>query len=267
MTGTVFDIREFTIHDGPGTRVTVFFKGCPLRCRWCHNPEGFAPQPQLMKRSAQCTHCGNCLRLCTHEECRPYGVCLHACPNGLLSVCGKSWDADALARHLQRYAPLLPDGGVTFSGGEPLMQGEFVAQVARRLSMHRALQTSGYADGALFDQVLETVDYVLLDMKLADPEQHRRYTGVDNAPILRNYERLLSSGKPHVIRVPLIPDITDTEENLRAIAAIAAHSHVELMRYNPLAGAKYPMLGMEYLLQAHAPREISLSWFRSASYV
>lgn len=267
MTGTVFDIREFTVHDGPGSRVTVFMKGCPLRCRWCHNPEGLSPRPQLMKKTAQCRHCGLCRRGCGHEECQPYGVCLHACPQGLLSVAGQQWSAQALAERLQKYAPLLPGGGVTFSGGEPLLQGAFVAEVAGRLKLHRALQTSGYGDPALFAHVLRAMDYVLMDMKLADPEQHRLYTGVDNRLILRNYELLLESGKPHVIRVPLIPGITDTEENLRAIAALTEHSHVELMRYNPLAGAKYPMLGMAYTLKPGRPGRVDLSWFRSAAFV
>lgn len=267
MNGMVFDIREFTVHDGPGCRVTVFMKGCPLRCLWCHNPEGLSPKPQLMKKTAQCIHCGRCQIECSHAECQPYGVCLHACPKGLLSISGKLWNADALACHLQRYAAMLSDGGVTFSGGEPLLQGEFVAEVASRLKLHRAIQTSGYADNALFAHVLTYMDYVLMDIKLADPAMHRRYTGVDNAPILRNYQTLLSSGKPHVIRVPLIPGITDTEENLRAIAALTEHSHVELMRYNPLAGAKYPMVGMEYTLEKNENVAVDLSWFRSAAFV
>lgn len=267
MNGLVFDIREFTVHDGPGCRVTVFMKGCPLRCRWCHNPEGLLPKPQLMKKMAQCVQCGKCCIECTHEECRPYGVCLHSCPNGLLSVSGKYWSADALVSHLQGYAELLPDGGVTFSGGEPLLQGEFVAEVASKLKLHRAIQTSGYADNTLFSDVLKHMDYVLMDIKLADPKMHRQYTGVDNAPILRNYQTLLDSGKPHVIRVPLIPGITDTKDNLCAIAALTEYSHVELMHYNPLAGAKYPMVGMEYTLEKSENAQVDLRWFRSASFV
>ena len=268
MTGIVFDIREFTVHDGPGSRVTVFLKGCPLRCQWCHNPEGLLPRPQFMKKTAQCTGCGSCRRGCTHEECRDLGVCLHACPKGLLSISGTRWEAEDLAAHLRRYERLLPEGGITFSGGEPLMQGEFVAETARRLHMHRALQTSGYAPDSVFRQVLRHMDYVLIDIKLADPEEHRQYTGVRNEPILRNYRTLLESGVPHVVRVPLIPGITDTEKNLRGIAAIAERSRVELMRYNPLAGAKYPMLGLRYDFTPSEPEKADhLSLFRSASYV
>ena len=266
MTGCVFDIKEFTVHDGPGSRVTVFLKGCPLRCLWCHNPEGLSPKPQLMKKAAQCTGCGNCKVSCSHTECQPYGVCLHACPRGLLSESGKVWDAAELAEHLNGYEGLL-SGGVTFSGGEPLLQGDFVAEVASKVTLHKALQTSGYASEEVFSRVLERVDYVLMDMKLAEPEEHRYYTGVDNGPILRNYRLLLASGKPHVIRVPLIPGVTDREANLRAIAALAENSHVELMRYNPLAGAKYPMVGKKYTFTPGESREVDLSWFRSASFV
>lgn len=267
MTGVVFDIREFTVHDGPGIRVTVFLKGCLLHCRWCHNPEGLSPLPQLMKKVALCTHCGLCERGCDHAKCQPFGVCLHACPKGLLSVSGQVWEADDLAEKLQSYAPLLPSGGITFSGGEPLLQGEFVAEVSHRLTLHKALQTSGYADNDLFRRVLQEMDFVLFDIKLADSELHREYTGEDNTLILQNYRTLLKSGCPHVVRVPLIPGITDTDDNLKRIAALTERSHVELMRYNPLAGAKYPMVGMTYPLSPPPPREVDLKLFRSASYV
>ena len=118
MTGTVFDIKEFSVHDGPGVRTTVFMKGCPLSCRWCHNPEGLSPEPELMVRTARCRRCGRCMQPCTHAECRPYGRCLHACPDGLVSVAGKVWEADALAEKLLQNADFMQmsGGGVTISG-------------------------------------------------------------------------------------------------------------------------------------------------------
>lgn len=266
MTGCVFDIKEFTVHDGPGSRLTVFLKGCPLRCKWCHNPEGLLPTPQLMKKTAQCVGCGQCQVPCSHPECSRYGVCLHACPRGLLSESGKLWEAEDLAAHLNSYQGLV-DGGVTFSGGEPLLQGDFVAAVAKKLTLHKALQTSGYATQEMFSKVLAHMDYVLFDIKLADPEAHRHYTGVDNQPILNNYRLLLESGKPHVVRVPLIPGVTDGEENLRAIGRLTVDSKVELMQYNPLAGAKYPMVGKEYSFTPGEKNPVDLNWFSSATFV
>ncbi len=267
MTGTVFSINEFTVHDGPGCRVTVFLKGCPLRCRWCHNPEGLDPNPQLMWKKSRCTGCGRCLQGCNHSECRPFGRCLHACPLGLLSVSGTEWTAEDLANRLNGYAEFLDDGGVTFSGGEPLMQIDFIEDVCRRLKIHKAVQTSGYATGEVFRRMLGCTDYVLMDMKLADSARHKQYTGRDNAPILHNYKLLLESGIPHVIRVPLIPGITDTPENMADIAALTRDSDVEFVRYNPAAGAKYEMVGMEFNPGTGEANTVDLSQFVSASYV
>lgn len=267
MKGTVFDIQEFTVHDGPGSRVTVFLKGCQMRCAWCHNPEGLSPKPQLMKKTSQCVGCGRCKVKCDHPECQPFGVCVHACPKGLLSVLGREWEARELAEHLNAYEPMLSDGGVTFSGGEPLMQGEFVIAVAEKLWIHKAIQTSGYADSDLFKRVISRMDYVLMDMKLADNEEHKKYTGVGNEKILKNYQILLKSGIPHVIRVPLIPGVTDTKKNLEKIAERTRNSHVELMRYNPLTAAKYAMIGKKFEFQPEVPSEVDISVFNSASFI
>lgn len=251
MLGTIFDIKELAVHDGPGTRVTVFMKGCPLRCLWCHNPEGLSPTPQLSRKTTLCTACGRCLTPCEHPECQPHGRCLHICPNGCLSVAGWQTDATTLAQKLRSYADLLAmlGGGITVSGGEPLMQAEFVCELAEHLTgIHLAIQTSGYADPHIYQRVIGHFDYIMQDIKLADPAAHRHYTGVDNRRILDNIAWLKQSGKAFLLRVPLIPDITDTEDNLRAIAAIAGDAPVELLRYNSLAGAKYETFGMTYPL-------------------
>lgn len=249
MTGTIFDIKEMAVHDGPGIRTTVFFKGCPLHCRWCHNPEGLTAAPQLMVRESRCTHCGRCRVPCTHPECQPFGRCLRVCPLGLLSVAGRTVTAEALAQELRRSGEPLGAafGGVTFSGGEPLAQPAFLLETADRLSdLHRCIETSGYAPPETFGAMLERMDYILMDVKLADGAAHKRYTGVDNAPILENLRRLQASGKPHCIRTPLIPGITDTPENLSAICRLVGDSPWEQLPYNTLAGAKYPMLGLRY---------------------
>lgn len=257
MTGLVFDIKEFTVHDGPGARVTVFLKGCPLRCKWCHNPEGLTVSPQLMYKEALCTHCGACFTPCDHPECKPFGRCLHACPNGCLSIAGEKVSDTFLAQKLQKYADILRqmEGGVTFSGGEPLLQAAFVQSVVGKLQgIHTALQTSGYADAKTYRETVCCFDYVLQDIKLADPAAHKKYTGVDNGCILDNIRWLKESGKDFVFRLPLIPNITDTPENLRQIAQIVGDAPVELMPYNSVAGAKYAMVGMEYTLSSEKNR-------------
>jgi len=223
LTGIVFDIREFSIHDGPGLRTSVFLKGCPLRCAWCHNPEGLAPEPELLRT-----------------------------PGGD-RTCGQRYTSAELAELLNRQADLLRagEGGVTFSGGEPLLQAPFVADVLDRLApLHVVLDTSGFGDADAFGLLAPRVDLVYFDLKLMDPELHRRYTGHDNRPILENLARLAALAVPCVIRVPLVPGVTDTQENLEAIARAAAGLsklvRVDLLRYNRAAGGKYRACGREF---------------------
>lgn len=272
MLGTIFDIKEFSVHDGPGVRTTVFLKGCPLRCKWCHNPEGLLPYPQIMVKESQCIHCNACYTPCTHEICKPYGRCLVACPMGLITLAGKEMDSEDVAAKVLKGKDFLrmSAGGVTISGGEPLMQPEFTIDLLKRMSeLHRAIQTSGFAECDVFENVIENTDYIMMDLKIIDSEKHREYTGVDNKKILKNAEILKISGKNHVFRVPLIPDITDTEENLRAISEIAGDSAVELLPYNVMAGAKYKSVGMEYPLNGHKSEnnKIDLSIFKRGRLV
>ncbi len=269
MTGVVFDIKEFSLHDGPGGRVTVFLKGCPMRCVWCHNPEGLSSEPQIIYKQNMCVHCNKCYEPCEHPECRPFGRCTRVCLNNCLEVAGTKYEADELCTKLVSYKSFLNsvEGGITFSGGEPLMQADFVCEVAGTLKkegIHTAVQTSGYADGKTFKKVVDCMDYVMMDIKLADRELHKKYTGVYNDLILKNFEYLKQSGKEYIVRVPLIPNITDTTENLRSIAQIAGDSKVELLRYNKLAGAKYQSLGMEYKLPDCDNNEVDTSIFKNA---
>ena len=252
MFGTIFDIKEFSIHDGPGGRITVFLKGCPLRCIWCHNPEGLKKDPQLMHKKNLCTNCGMCRLACTHEECKPFGRCIHSCSAGALSVAGYEISADELADKLNKNENLLKslNGGITISGGEPLMQADFVCELADKLKVHKAIQTSGYADEDTYKRVIDKFDYIMQDIKLADCEAHKLYTGVSNEKILKNIEYLKNSGKEFIFRVPMIPDITDNRENLDAIAKLTEGYDTEYIPYNTLAGAKYLMLGMEYKLDS-----------------
>lgn len=221
--GVVFSIEEFAVNDGPGIRTTVFLKGCPLRCAWCHNPEGQRREPQPLTKQ------------------------------GRTEISGYSIDAEALATRIRRDEDIFRDsgGGVTFTGGEPLMQAEFLCEVLDRLTdIHKAVETCGYASEQTFKRVLERVDYMLFDVKLVDSELHKRWTGVGNELIKANLKTLCESGKPFVARVPLIPGVNDSAENMEATAELLVGAkgleRVELLRYHKTAGAKYPMVGMEY---------------------
>lgn len=251
MKGLVFDVKEFAVHDGEGIRTTVFFKGCPLRCVWCHNPEGLSPERELYVTYSNCTGCGLCQRGCDHPECKSIGRCLHICPLDLVKAAGEEWEVEALAEKLLRHKDFFNSmgGGVTLSGGEPLMQWEFCVALLKLLRphIHVAIETSGAASSEVFRQVTELCDFVFMDIKLADPEAHKRFTGADNSLILKNAEHLKNSNIPHVFRTPLIPGITDTEENLLAISRIVSGSEWERLSYNELAPVKYKNVGREYV--------------------
>ena len=221
--GIVFDIKEFTIHDGPGIRTTVFMKGCPLSCTWCHNPEGQSMQPQLIRG--------------------PAGE----------RLAGRKYTATELAALLNEQAELLRanEGGITFSGGEPLLQADFVAEVIDLLDeVPILLDTSGYGDPQDFRRLVDRSDLIYFDLKLIDRAAHQHYTGHDNDLILNNLQILSASGKPFVIRVPLVPGVTDTDENLADIAqtvrGLPGLLWVDLLPYNQAAGSKYEYAGMEF---------------------
>lgn len=222
MDGIIFDVQEFAVHDGPGIRVVVFLKGCPLRCAWCHNPEGldFGCQPILSRTGKR--------------------------------TAGTRLDSAELAVILNSKANMLRTaGGVTFSGGEPLAQAAFVEEIITRLDgLHVVLETSGHAANDDFLKVIAKVQLVYFDLKLMDSAQHRRWTGSDNRMILANFESLEQTGVPYVVRVPLVPGVTDTEENLKAIAMHISGrpglQQVELLPYNRAAGGKYRACGRVY---------------------
>lgn len=253
-TGIVFDIKEFAVFDGPGIRTTVFMKGCPLRCQWCHNPEGLSPKPQLMVSTAACTHCGACEKVCKHKDnCILCGDCIPVCRGGLRKIVGTSWNADDLAARLNKDADVFKfsGGGVTFSGGEPLMQWDFVSDVIDRLvDIHVAVETSGFASDAVFESVMEKCDLVMMDWKVSDPEKHKHYTGVDQAPIRRHAEMLAQGNTPFILRMPIIPGVNDNEEHFATVANMMANApmlqRIDILPYQRAAGAKYSMVGKDY---------------------
>jgi pyruvate formate lyase activating enzyme len=234
--GVVFDIREFALHDGPGIRTTVFLKGCPLRCSWCHNPDGWTRDPQIIHGQA-----GD-------------------------RLLGKEYTSEELAVLLNGQAEILRanDGGVTFSGGEPLEQAEFVAEVCDRLdNLHIVFDTSGYGTEAALRLVAEKVDLFYYDLKLIDRTAHKHFTGVDNTQILSNLRMLSSMGASFIIRVPLVPGATDTDENLNAIAetvcSLPGLVRVDLLPYNRAAGGKYSNLGLKFCPLYEEQRELRLN--------
>lgn len=255
MQGTIFSIEEFSVYDGPGIRSTVFLKGCPLRCTWCHNPEGQNEFPEIVKSPNGCLNCGNCEKAAEKR----YGKKIFTeksivdCPQKLLRVCGERIDAEELVQRIVKNENILkPYGGVTFSGGEPLAQCDFLCECINLLNgrLHTAVQTSGYALEKDFLRVLDCADYFLFDLKLSNGERHKKYTGVQNLTILNNFSELVKSGKDFVVRIPLIPSITDTEENISGICEILNKNNVkyaELLPYNKMAGGKYAMLGRRYI--------------------
>ncbi len=247
-TGIIFDIKEFGLHDGVGMRTTVFLKGCPLRCMWCHNPEGQSFERELVKNLNKCTDCGLCKKACSHDICRDFGCCVKVCPNNNVKIAGDVFSPADLAEKLLKNEHFLRFGGVTFSGGEPLCQGEFILEVIPLLKgIRTAVETCGFVEEDLFRRVCEKIDDIFMDIKIMDNEKHIYYTAQSNDPILKNAMWLMESGKNVTFRVPLIPSVTDTDENLSAIAKFLSpakdHIKLELIPYNRMTGAKYKNVG------------------------
>lgn len=256
--GTVFDIKEFSVYDGPGVRTTVFLKGCPLSCRWCHNPEGLSPRPEILVSAGSCTGCGKCtVEGCSRASdglCSACGRCLEKCPRSLRRICGREYTVDELTETLLEQKRFFKGGGgVTFSGGEPLYQAEFLTAMLdslRREGIHTAIQTSGYTSEKVFSEVLARCDFVLFDIKHPDNDAHMRYTGVPNVPILKNLELLKRSSVPFIGRTPLIEGVNSSQEVMTAIAELVSDAEnmqrYELLPYNEAAGGKYAMAGRVY---------------------
>ena len=274
--GIVFDIRKFSIHDGPGIRTTVFLKGCPLRCRWCHNPEGLNPGLEMMFWARRCSGCGACLSACPQgaisqdggvvstdrEKCTLCGACVATCYTEARQIVGREMSVAQVLAEIERDLPFYDEsgGGVTFSGGEPLAQPDFVRALLRACKekgIHTALDTCGFAPWEVLDSIRETVDLFLYDLKMMDEARHRQFTGVSNGPILSNLQALSQRGHAIVIRIPLIPGINDDEENLRQTGAFAAALphllRVDILPYHSMSGDKYDRLGRTYPLPETRP--------------
>jgi pyruvate formate lyase activating enzyme len=251
--GVIFNIEEFAVHDGPGIRKLVFFKGCPLRCMWCHNPEGISFKKELLIRSEACINCGTCTELCVNEACIACGDCVDGCPLRLRKICGQEIEVKELAKKLLKGKEVLINsgGGITISGGEPLAQPSFLFNLIQQLKpIHIAVETSGYAKNEVFQKMVSETDLVFMDIKHTDPRIHKKYTGVNNHLIFENLKFLCQSDTDFHVRIPLIPGVNDTHENMEKTALLirgAKHlKRVELLPYHRTAGAKYSMSGKKY---------------------
>lgn len=235
MTGRVFDIRRYSIHDGPGIRTTVFLKGCGLHCLWCHNPESIDPGPELMHWPARCVRCHSCLRACPagaigqdaagavvidRSKCDACGRCAEACLYDAMQIVGREMSVGEVVAEVEKDRIFFEQsgGGVTLSGGDPLVQAGFagaILEACRERGYHTALDTAGLAPGEPFERLVRRADLVLYDLKAVDEALHREYAGVSNALILDNLRRLAAAGPEVWIRIPLIAGVNDGEDNIR----------------------------------------------------
>ncbi len=264
--GWIFDIKKFAVHDGPGIRTTVFLKGCPLRCWWCHNPEAISSRPELVFFANKCIGCGECFKVCQRggheildsgervyhrERCVLCGECVEYCYAEALVMEGKEVSVEDVMIELRKDIPFYEnsDGGITISGGEPLFQIEFTLALLRQCKaehLHTAIDTSGQASWANYEKILPFVDLVLYDMKHIDPERHREYTGVRNDLILENLRKMSQYGVPIEIRMPIIPTLNDYRESIEGIATFLRPleniTRLQLLPYHRLGEAKYERL-------------------------
>jgi pyruvate formate lyase activating enzyme len=257
----IFDISRFALHDGPGIRTTVFFKGCPLRCIWCQNPESMNGRPEIIYYEDRCIRCGRCAQVCpvtikdgpiSKTECLGCGRCSDACMTGARKLAGRLFSPDDLLREVVKDTAFYKrsGGGITLSGGEPMMQADFIqifAGLCKTAGLHVAVDTCGYAPWSSFEKILPAVDLFLYDLKVMNPRLHKEYTGVGNGLVLDNAAKLAQMCKDIIIRVPLIPGYTDTVDNMVQIARFIREKmlgrirRLELLPFNTLAGAKYGM--------------------------
>ena len=255
MRGILFDVGRNSYVDGPGIRTTVFFKGCNLHCAWCHNPESQSPEPQMLFYRSRCTGCGRCREKCPQElkDCDLCGKCALYCPHDAREICGRRYTVEEVLREVEKDRAFYEasGGGVTFSGGECMLQIDFLEELLRECKkngIHTAVDTAGQVPFERFERILPHTDLILYDVKCYDSEKHRKYTGVGNELILENLARLLSSGKKLWVRIPVIPSVNDSESEMFAIRRFFdVHGYperIELLPYHAMGEHKYEALGM-----------------------
>lgn len=276
-TGRIFDIQRFSVHDGPGIRTTVFLEGCPLRCAWCHNPEGISTGPLISFRPGQCIGCGRCFEVCPHEahriengqhildreRCESCGLCAHECHANALEQAGRETTVTKVLETVLRDRPFYETsgGGMTLSGGEPLFQSGFSESLlaqAKQTGLHCCVETSGYCNYTDLKKISPYVDLFLYDWKDSNPDRHVEYCGASNDIILKNLQTLHDAGKAILLRCPIIPGLNDREDHFKGIARLVNLlpnlMGVELIPYHRLGEAKMKAFGLE--AQTFLPKDI-----------
>ena len=271
MTGTIFNIQKFCINDGPGIRTTVFVKGCPLDCLWCHNPESKSTKPEIMYNAGKCVGCGRCVSACPlglhtlseeghafdRTRCISCGKCSDACYAGALELSGYTVTVEEVIAEVMKDECFYRNsgGGMTVSGGEPLAQFEFTYELlraAKERGLHTCMETSGFTSASRIERIAPLVDLFLFDYKITDSALHKKYTGVANDGIRENLRRIDALGAKSCLRCPIIPTINDNEAHFASIAEMAnSLSHIEEIHiepYHPLGSGKSEMLGRDYPL-------------------
>ena len=288
MKAVIFDIQKFSLHDGPGIRTTVFFKGCPLRCLWCHNPESWKHTPQIFCTPSKCIGCGKCAAVCGNEchkfgpnghiferdNCSVCGKCTEACPAECLELCGRAYSVEEVIAEVLKDRIFYENsgGGMTLSGGEPMMQFDFALELsrkAREAGLHIAMETCGFAPQENFEAILPYIDLFLFDIKSTDPEKHRRFTGQDFSLIHENLRMIDRCGKKFRLRCPLIPGMNDSEKELSGIAALANTldnvQGIDIEPYHPLGVSKAERLGEKSSYDA--PFSTEDIWKKQLAYI
>lgn len=272
--GFIYHIMRYSLHDGPGIRTTVFFKGCPLRCWWCHNPESQAPKPELMYFAERCLGCGDCIPVCPEgavhwvdgvisisAACKSCGTCVDICPAGARALVGRWMTVAETLAEIEKDTVFYDQsgGGVTFSGGEPLLQPLFLEALldaCRAKGIHTVVDTSGFARRDVVLRLSKKVDLFYYDVKLLNPDQHRQYIGVPNDGILENLEILARTGAALVVRFPLIPGVNDDAENVAAMAKLLVRlklPQIHVLPYHQIGMEKYHRLDLPNHMQGVQP--------------